>query len=152
MYTLHNKTIFFCMHACCSFSPVPEPSSVTVSRSPEMIYAGSNFTLKCNITLSMNVEEVLGSLEIYVKWSGLGIGMIGSEVKKPASLMCSTSILINSANHSHDGNYTCDAKVRAINSPYLVTSSKTSKSVEITISMLIALPLILLYDIVLYSS
>ena len=141
------------MHAFCSDSPVPEPSSVTVSRSPEMIYAGSNFTLECNITLSMNVEEVIiGSLELSVKWIHSGIEMIGSEVKKSASLMSSTSISINSANHSHDGTYTCDAQVRAINSSYLVASSKTSEPVEITISMLIALPLILLYDIVLYYS
>ena len=130
------------------FSPVPEPTSVTVSRLSEMIYAGSTFTLECNITLSMDVKEVLESLEISVKWIGPEIEMMASEVKQSHndSLMYSTLISINSANHSHDGNYTCDAQVRATNSPYLITlnSSTASESVEITISMLIVLSLILL--------
>jgi hypothetical protein len=85
----------------------------------------------------MDVNEVLGSLEIVVKWSGPAIGMMSSEViqSDSDSLMYSTSISINSANHSHAGNYTCAAQVRAINSPYLITSSPKFGSVEITISM-----------------
>jgi hypothetical protein len=119
------------------FSPVPEPSSVTVSPSSEKIYAGSSFTLECNIGLSMNVNEVLRSLEIFVNWRGPAIGMMSSEVIRSDndSLMYSASISINSANHSLAGSYTCDVQVRAINSPYLITSSPKFGSVEITISM-----------------
>ena len=120
--------------------------SVTVSRLSEKIYAGSTFSLDCNITLSMDVKEVLESLEISVKWIGPEIEMMASEVKQSDtdSLMYSTSTLIDSTDHSHDGNYTCAAQVRAANSSYLITSSTASASVEITISMLIALSLILL--------
>ena len=136
------------MHTCLThyFSPVPEPMSVTVSRLSEKIYAGSTFSLDCNITLSMNVKEVLESLEISVKWIDPEIEMMASEVKQSDtdSLMYSTSISINSTDHSHDGNYICAAQVKAANSSYLVTSSTASASVEITISMLIALSLILL--------
>ena len=132
--------------------------SVTVSRLSEMIYAGSTFSLECNIILSMNVMEVLGLLELFVNWSGPAItGMMALESKQLVtdSLMYSTSISINSVDHSHDGNYTCTAQVGAINSPnFTITSSKTSKSIEITISMLTTLSLILLYNniIILYYS
>lgn len=134
------------MHTCHYFSPVPEPMSVIVSHMSEKIYAGSTFSLKCNIILSMDVMEVLESLEISVKWIGPEIEMMASEVKQSDTdlLMYSTSISINSADHSHDGNYTCAVQVRAVNSSYLVTSSTASASVEVTISMLIALSLILL--------
>ncbi len=86
----------------------------------------------------MDVKEVLGSLEILVKWSGPVFEMTASEVKQSdnASLMYSTSISINSTNPSHAGNYTCAAQVRAVNSSYLIPSSPQSGSVEITISML----------------
>jgi hypothetical protein len=122
-----------------------------VTGSPQRIYAGWNFTLDCIIILSMDVNEVLGSLETLVKWSGPVFEMMTSEVKQlSGSLMYSTSILINSANHSHAGNYTCAAQIRAVNSLYLTTSlPKRSESVEIIISMLIALSLIFFWDIVL---
>ena len=115
--------------------------SVTVSHISEKIYVGSTFSLDCNITLSMDVKEVLESLEISVKWIG---PEMASEVKQldTDSLMYSTSISINSADHSHDGTYTCAAQVRAVNSSYLVTSSTASASIEIIISMLIALSVI----------
>ena len=130
-------------------NPVPEPSSVMVTGSPQVIYAGSSFTLHCNIILSMDVKEVLRSLEILVNWTGPGpldIGMMASEVQQSDeySLMYSTSIPFNSADHSHDGNYTCAVQVAVINTPYLITSSIESESIEITISMLIVLSFIIL--------
>ena len=152
-YNLSIKSKQILISQCCVngafLNLVPEPSTVMVASSPQEIYAESSFTIHCNITLSMDVKEVLGSLEIFVNWTGPGplyIGMMASKVQQSDeySLMYSTSISINSVDHSHDGNYTCAAQVAVVNSSYLITSSTEAESVEITISMLIVLSFVIL--------
>lgn len=113
--------------------PVPEPSSVLLMSSPQMIFAGSNFTLHCNITLSMDVSEVLGSLKISVNWTGPDYEMIQeAQQLGENSLQYNASILVSS---DLDGNYTCAVQVKVIDSLYLITSSPKLDSTEITISM-----------------
>lgn len=140
------------LHVASPFS-VPKPSLITVTRTPQMIYAGSNFTLHCNIQLDASTDdmELSEPLEVFVNWTGPEIGMMAPEVKLLVnnSSMYRTSISISSADDSHGGNYTCAAQVRAVNSPYLITSSE-SESVEITISMFTLLSLIDTHKVILY--
>ena len=116
------------------FTSVPEPSSVVLMSSPQMIFAGSNFTLHCSITLSIDVSEVLGSLRISVNWTGPADHgrMIQQLDADGNSLHYNTSILVGS---SLGGTYTCAVQVKVIDSSYLISSSPLSGSTEVNISM-----------------
>ena len=114
---------------------VPKPSSVIVTSSPQEIFAGSNFTLHCAITLSADAQDASRSVSVtWIRPSNTNI--IASEVQQSSdSLMYSSEIQINS---SDAGNYSCEAKVVAISS-YL-TPSSISNTTEIVISMCRYLP------------
>ena len=120
---------------------VPKPSSVIVTSSPQEIFAGSNFTLHCAITLSADDQGV--SRSVSVTWIGpSNTNIIASEVQQSSdSLMYSAEIQINS---SGGGNYSCEAKVVAISSSYLTPSSILSNTTEIVISMCCYLPWMLI--------
>lgn len=119
---------------------VPKPSSVVVTSSPQEIFAGSNFTLHCAITLSVDVQDVLRSVSVtWIRPSNTNI--TASEVQQLSDSlnMYSAEIQINS---SDAGNcmYSCEAQVVAINSSYLTPSSTLANTTEILISMCPHLP------------
>ena len=111
---------------------VPKPSSVIVTSSPQEIFAGSNFTLHCVITLSADDQDVSRSVSVtWIRPSNTQI--TASEVQQLSdSLMYSAEIQINT---SDAGKYSCEAKVVAINASYLTPSSTLANTIEIVICM-----------------
>ena len=125
---------------CLSYTLVPEPSSVMIMSSPQKIYNGSNFTLDCIITLNMSIIAVLQSLKVSVNLTGPAnykTMMPEIQISEENSLQKTVSDTINLADSLRTGTYTCAAKVVAINSSYLVTSSIKLVSTDITISTII---------------
>ena len=111
---------------------VPKPSSVIVTSSPQEIFAGSNFTLHCAITLSVDVQDVSRSVSVtWIRPSNTQI--TASEVQQLSDLlMYSAEIQINS---NDAGNYSCEAKVVTVNASYLIPSLTLANTTEIVISM-----------------
>ena len=101
---------------------------------PDVIFAGSNFTLECTITLDMVIETV-GPVDVSVQWTGpLESGSPAVQEIHEDSFHYSSELQFGSVSSSHSGNYTCQANVIAINSSHLIPTSLASVSVIIDIS------------------
>ena len=87
----------------------------------------------------MDVQEVLGSLNVSVSWiRPSSMKIIASEVQQLIKnpFQYGTEVQINSADSSDAGIYSCEAQVVATNfSVYLTQSSTTSNTTEVVISM-----------------
>jgi hypothetical protein len=106
---------------------------VIVTSSQQEIFAGLNFILRCTITLSMDVQEVLRSVSVnWIRPSNMSIMASNVQQLSENPLQYRTEIQINS---SDAGSYSCGAQVMAINSPYLTQSSTRLNTTEIAISM-----------------
>ena len=102
-----------------------------------MIYAGSNFTLRCVIILSTEVDTV-EPIEVSVNWTGpLNFGIVASDVQQSSEniLQYTSELLLYSVRSGHAGSYTCEAQVAVINSAFFIPSSPRSNTTEINISM-----------------
>ena len=107
---------------------------MTVTISPDVIFAGSNFTLECIITVDMENKTIPGPIDVYVQWTGpLELGSPAVQQANSDGFHYSSRLQFGSTSYNHSGNYTCQAKV-SINSSYLASSSLSSDSVTIDIS------------------
>ena len=98
------------------------------------LFVGSNFTINCVIMLN-NMELVTSGREVSVKWTG-PLEIEGTEAQQSNGdpLQYTTQLHITEASVHHSGNYSCEARVMATNSQFLIPSLLSVDTIIVDIS------------------
>ena len=121
------------MHPCCIFS-VPRPV-VTVSHAEEVLYAGTNVSLICSVSLAAAVDS---NESVDIKWYMENTSLTNSTKRAIVSPTVATTLLFISKlmltplTDEDQGNFTCKAKTNS-NNKFIIDGSESEMSIPIFI-------------------
>ncbi len=104
---------------------VSPPSSVTVPKSPTVIYEGMSYTITCSIE---SFEELINRVTLDVMWTGSG-DSTPSDIVSGSGTSYTSTVSRTVARTSDGGNYTCT--VRVLSSLNLMSSSRATSGFSV---------------------